>query len=217
MITVAFVHVGPDPLLASIMVASARRAMPAARIVHLADEATPAVGGVNETVRRPYDGAHLMDFRLAHFAALAPCEVLFLDTDVMIEKDFTPLFDWEFDVALTVREDMVIDPFGVDVAVDMPYNTGVMLAKPSGWAFWREAARHCAGLPEEERRWWGDQHAVKAVADTAPLCVLDLPCALYNHSPHLATDDLSGRFAIHYKGYRKPWMAERGLREFGLR
>jgi hypothetical protein len=216
MITVAFVHVGENGLLPRIMVAAARRVMPAARIVHLTDECTAPVAGADEIIRRPYDGEHLMTFRLAHFAGLNPCNAVFLDTDVMVQKDLAPLFEWEFDVALTVRENRVMDPDGVDVAVDMPYNTGVMLSKPGGWDFWREAARHCELLPEKRRRWWGDQDAVKAVADTIPLCVLDLPCAVYNHSPNEETEDVSGRHVVHYKGFRKPWMLARGRLEFGL-
>jgi len=216
MITVAFVHVGSGSLLPHIMVAAARRSMPAARIVHLTDEHTDPVAGADEVVRRPYDGTYLMTYRLAHFAAMAPCNAVFLDTDVIVQRDLTPLFEWEFDVALTVRDRKVIDPEGADIAADMPYNTGVMLSKPSGWEFWREALRVCAQLPEDQRRWWGDQHAVKAAADVLPLCILDLPCALYNHSPDAEGDDVAGRFVVHYKGFRKPWMAQRGAREFGL-
>ena len=214
MLTVAFVHVGPDAQLPGIMVASVKQCMPGARIVQLTDEATAPVAGVKDIVRRPYDGVHLMTFRLEHFAEMVPCEVVFLDTDVVVQRDLAPLFEWEFDVALTAREAGVIDPDGVDITVDMPYNTGVMLGKPSGWAFWREAVRHCQGLSDDHRRWWGDQHAVKAVADTMPLCVLDLPCSLYNHSPHTVADDVSQCFVVHYKGYRKPWMVARGRREF---
>ena len=215
MITVAFVHVGADAALPRIMVASVRRAMPAARIVHLTDELTAPIAGTDETIRRRYDGSFLMTFRLAHFAALAPCNAVFLDTDVMVQRDLSPLFDWEFDVALTARDGSVIDPGGEDISLDMPYDIGVMLSKPSGWEFWREAERHCARLSEDHRRWGGDQHAVKAVADTAPLCILDLECRLYNHTPHTETEDVAGRYVVHYKGARKAWMAARGLREFG--
>lgn len=191
MITVAFVHVGVDAQLPRIMVASARKSMPDAPIVQLTDEVTAPVAGVSELLRRPDDGIHLMTFRLEHFAGLAPRDVVFLDTDVIVQRDLAPLFEWEFDVALTAREAMVIDPDGVDITVDMPYNTGVMLGKPSGWTFWRDAARHCEGLSDEHRRRWGDQHAVKATADAAPLCILDLPCRLYNHSPHTVTEGVS--------------------------
>ena len=216
MITIAFVHVGESALLPRIMVASARRAAPGARIVHLADERSPPVDGVDDTVRLPYDGEHLMTFRLAHFSNFAPCDAVFLDTDVVVQKDLSPLFDREFDVALTRRENAGLDPQGRDVADLMPYNTGVMLSRPSGWDFWHNVLRYCETLPDELRRWWGDQYAVKAVAEVAPLNVCELPCDLYNYSPATDTEDLGGRFVVHYKGNRKPWMIGRGRSEFGV-
>jgi hypothetical protein len=215
MITVAFFHVGQDGLLPSIMVATVRRAMPTARILQLTDEDTSPVTGADEVIRRPYDGVHLMHFRLVHLAELAPCDAVFLDTDVMVQRNLAPLFEWEFDVALTVREAGVIDPDGVDVTIDMPYNNGVMLSKASGWEFWREAERYCAKLSSEQRRWYGEQRAVKAVADVIPLCILDLPCNIYNYTPASETEDVRDRFVVHYKGERKPWMIRRGALEFG--
>jgi lipopolysaccharide biosynthesis glycosyltransferase len=215
MITVAFVHVGQDGLLPSIMVATVRRAMPRARIVQLTDETTAPVAHVHDIIRAPYDGKHLMTFRLAHFAQLEPCNAVFLDTDVMVQKDLEPLFDWTFDVALTIREGAIPDPHGVDVTASMPYNTGVMLSKPEGWEFWEEASKHCETLPDDARRWWGDQFSVKTIAEVIPLCILDLPCDIYNYTPSSETEDLSDRFVVHYKGQRKPWMIRRGPLEFG--
>lgn len=216
MITLAFVHVGEDGFLPRVMVASARRAMPDARIVHLADEVTPPVAGVDEVLRLPYDGMYLMTFRLAHFAQLQPCQAVFLDTDVIVQRDLSLLFQSNFDVALTKRENIGLDPQGVDVAAAMPYNTGVMLSKPSGWDFWRNAWKCCETFPDEVRRWWGDQFAIKAVAEIAPLAILELPCDIYNYSPGLETENVSDRFVVHYKGERKPWMVRRALAEFNL-
>jgi hypothetical protein len=216
-ITVAFVHVGEEDLLPRIMVASVRRAMPSGRIVHLADQKTRPVDGADDVIRLPYDGVHLMTFRLLQFARLDPCEAIFLDTDVIVQRDLSPLFESDFDVALTRRENIGVDPQGVDVAAVMPYNTGVMLSRPSGWDFWHNALKYCETLPEEARRWWGDQFAIKAVAEIAPLRIEELPCDLYNYSPALDTEDVSRRFVVHYKGMRKPWMIRRAKLELGLK
>lgn len=216
MVTVAFVHVGLDTSVPRIMVASVRLAMPGARIVHLADEGTPAVEGADEVRRLAYDGVFLMPFRLRQFAELSPCDAVFLDTDIVVQKDLTPLFDGEFDVALTRRENIGVDPSGIDVAKAMPYNTGVMLSKPSGWDFWRNAWKHCESFPEEGRKWWGDQYAVKAIAEIAPLRILELPCEIYNYSPAAESEDVRERFVVHYKGERKSWMKRRAQRELGF-
>lgn len=216
MITLAFVHVGIDNLLPRIMVAYARRAMPDARIVHLTDQETAPIIGVDEVIRNDYDGIHLMTFRLAQFACLRPCEVVFLDTDVIMEKDLGPLFSAGFDAALTRRNNVIRDPTGINAAEVMPYNTGVMLSKPSGWDLWYNAWKYCETLPDATQRWWGDQYAIKAVAKAAPLRILELPCDLYNYSPDREEEDLSERFIVHYKGQRKRWMVRRAREELGL-
>ncbi|MDB5867444.1 MAG: hypothetical protein JWO70_5250 [Betaproteobacteria bacterium] len=217
MITVAFVHVGNDALLPRIMVASVRRAMPHAQVVHLTDESTPAIADVDEVVRLRYDGVHLMPYRLEHFARLEPCDAIFLDTDIIVQKDLGALFETPFDIALTRREAIGTDPAGVDVAQVMPYNTGVMLSTRGGWDFWRNAWRVCESYTEEARRWWGDQYAVKALAEAAPIRILELACDAYNYSPATQSEDVSGRHVVHYKGTeRKAWMKRRGELELGI-
>ncbi len=198
------------------MVASVRRTMPRARIVHLADENTEAVAGVDEILRLPYDGDRLMTFRLRHFAALKPCHAVFLDTDVILQQDLSRLFRAEWDIALTSRDEAVPDPNGADVAALMPYNTGVMLSKPSGWDFWANAWRYCETLPLEHQKWWGDQLAVRAVAQGCPLVLRELPCSVYNYTPKADLEDLQECAVVHYKGKRKAWMLERGRTELNM-
>lgn len=216
MINVAFLHVGLDDILPRIMTRSIRRAMPHAHIVHLTDEHTERIAESDEVVRLPYDGVHLMTYRLAHLAHFPPHDVVFLDTDCVVQHDLAPLFDATFDIGLTRREHAIVDPAGRDAASAMPYNTGVMLGKASGRDFWLNARNYCEGLSEGERRWWGDQLAVKAVAAVAPLRILELPCERYNYSPAREDEDVTEKYVVHYKGARKPWMVRRGQREFNL-
>lgn len=205
-------------MLPRIMVASVRRAMPAARIVHLADETSTGIEGVDEVSRLPYDGVHLMPFRLQHLARLEPCDAVFLDTDVIVQKDLAAVFESEFDVLLTRRADIGLDPQGIDVAKAMPYNTGVMLSRPTGWPFWYNAWQLCETYSDEIRRWWGDQYAIKELVEVAPLQIKELPCEAYNYSPGFETEDVSARHVVHYKGdQRKVWMRRRAEIEFGFK
>jgi hypothetical protein len=216
MLTVAFVHVGEDTSLARIMVASVRRAMPGARLVHLTDESTAGMAGVDEVVRHPYDGTYILSFRLKHLAELAPCDAVFLDTDVIVQQDLGPVFDMAFDVALTRRENIGTDPNGIDIAAVMPYNAGVMLSRPAGWAFWDNVWRQCQSYPDEIRRWWGEQYALRDIATVAPLRLLELPCDRYNYTPATESEDVSSRAVVHYKGKRKAWMKNRAAQDPGL-
>jgi len=212
----AFVHVGQDERLPRAMVASVRRAMPNVRVLQLTDEQSPEVAGVHDVIRLAYDGTHLMTFRLMHFAQLDPCNVLFLDTDLIVQKDLSPLFAMPFDIALTRRDDEIPDPNGLDVSAIMPYNTGVMMSKSSGWDFWRNVLRQCEAFPEKYRKWWGDQLAVRTIAEVCPLSLQQLPCSVYNYTPSFEAEDVSRRFVVHYKGNRKSWMISRARAEYGL-
>lgn len=206
MIVVGFLHVGKISKVGQIMVASVKRVMPAAKIVQMTDYDTKPVTGVDEVIRKRYDGRFLMPYRMLHLQEFPESRAIFLDTDIVVRKDLTPIFDEDFDIGLTIRLEPIIDPNGVDVTKAMPYNTGVMFSKQAGKPFWAEAHQYCLSLPLEKREWWGDQLSVKAVADKTSLKVKTFPCDLYNYTPASENEDLSDKFVVHYKGRRKEWM-----------
>lgn len=205
-ITVAFLLVGEEQVpLATAAVHYVQKAMPRANIVQMTDSVTPAVA---EPLRMPWDGLHLMTYRLAHLAALPATDTLIIDTDVIVQRDISALFDEKFDVALT-RRDKSIMWRGIDVGALMPYNTGVMLSrKPE---FWEKCHAWCSKAQEEIQNWFGDQMAVKAVVSKPGFDVALLPCEEYNYTPGSVLEDVSDRAIVHYKGAagRKQWMLDR--------
>jgi hypothetical protein len=181
--------------------------MPGAEIVQMTDKATPEVPGVDAVIRREWDGRNLMILRLAHLAALERHACVLLDTDIVVQHSLDHVFEQPFDVALTVRHERIKDENGVNVTELMPYNTGVMFSRHTG--FWQKALEYCRQLPENHRDWWGDQLSVKHVADSGAFRVLELPCEKYNYSPRTEEEDVGGRYCVHYKGRRKSWMTRR--------
>jgi hypothetical protein len=210
-ITIGFLHIGAFSEIVPIMIRSVRAAMPAASIVQMTDQATAPMAGVDQVIRKHYDGVHLMTYRLRHLSEFPSCEALFLDTDVVVQQDLSQLFEQTFDIALTRRDKAIPTPNGVDVAKVAPYNTGVMLSKPSGSEFWLHAHDYCARMSDEYQKWWGDQLAVKAIAEVAPLRIMELPCEIFNYTPASEREDLSGKAVVHYKGDRKAWMLRAGM------
>ena len=196
---VAFLHVGDDLRLPTLMAASAKRLGYA--LVQMTDERTSAVPGVDAVVRLPWDGERLMTYRLQHLAALAE-PALIVDTDVVFVRDVRHVWEQEFDVALTRRDGPAPDPNGVDLAEVMPYNTGVMFSRSQ--PFWQRCHELCSGFPPEVQRWYGDQYAVRFAAPEFK--VLELAVDPYNYSPGSADEDVSQRYVVHYKGPRKEWM-----------
>src|SRR5262245_44288875 len=104
-IAVGFLYVGPLSKIAQIMVASVRAAMPRARVIQMTDYATKPVTGVDQAIRKRWDGKTLMTYRLEHLRDFPPGNAVFLDADVVVRKDLAHLFDDEFDVALTYRDE----------------------------------------------------------------------------------------------------------------
>lgn len=202
---VAFLQVGEDLRLATLMAASARRL--GYELLQLTDQRTPSVPGVETVLRLPWNGERLMTYRLQHLAALAE-PVLIVDTDVLFERDVSHVWDRPFDVALTRRTGPAPDPNGIDLAEVMPYNTGVMFSRSQ--AFWQRCHALCREFPEEVQRWYGDQYAVRFAAPE--FAVLELPVDPYNYSPAAPEEDVSQRYIIHYKGERKGWMLALGAR-----
>jgi lipopolysaccharide biosynthesis glycosyltransferase len=213
----AFLHVGDDPSLPAILVASLRNVMPSTRVVQLSDKVTAAVPGVDEVVRRDWDGVRLMTFRLEHYAALPEDQWLLLDTDMVVQADVSVVFelDRQFDVAMHRRESTIVRPpaweafpelIGQDLASFMPYNTGVIFSRTAH--FWSVARDRLAALEERYHRWFGDQVAVRMAVEGGGFRVLDLHPA-FNYTPQEASDDVRRAYIVHYKGPRKAWMQAR--------
>ncbi len=198
---VAFLHVGADDSLARIMVESVRSVM-SCRIVQMTDSASPRIEGV-ERQEMDYDGQHLMTYRMRHLSLLPDVPLVTLDTDIIVQRDLTPILDREFDVALTKRRGRIM--WGeYDMAQACPYNSGVMFSKSR--LFWRDCRDLCESMPDNLQRWWGDQLAIRAGAESGKYRVLELECDEYNYTPADENEDVSSRAVVHYKGPRKQWM-----------
>lgn len=202
---VGFLHVGPDTSLAEIAVTSVRKTMPGVPILLMTNAETPSIG---EDIRQERAGSGgLMTYRMDHLAALPDGEWLILDTDVIVQRDLRPLLPaGEWDVALT-RRTVQFDVDGNNIAETMPYNTGVMVCRSA--RFWEQCAKVCWKLPSQLHRWYGDQYAVRIVADQGEFDVLELPVDPWNYSPEYMAEDVASKFVVHYKGKRKEWMRGR--------
>lgn len=202
---VAFMHVeektyNPEMQrrLAEMMVESVKRAMPGVEVLQMTDTTTKAIDGVDDVRRIEIDSPWLMPYRLKHLAALDG-ENIILDTDVLVQEDLRQVFEQQFDVALTKRDVGLID------GLDMPYNIGVMFSRCP--AFWQEANEYSLTLPDNQQMWFGDQLAVKEVAQSGRFNVAELDCDVWNYSPNTKFFDPKGRKVIHFKGTtRKVWM-----------
>lgn len=204
----AFLHVDipgqeMSRTLAEIMVASAKRVMPDLEVVQLTNIGTPEIKGVDSSIRKKIIYPFLMQYRLSHFKDF-PGDAIFIDTDTVILRDLRPVFEKQFDVALTRRTGRIIVD-GKDIVPEQPFNTGVMFSRNP--AFWSDVFDCCWKLNDDLKHWYGDQMSVKVVVDSGKFNILELPCFEYNYSPKRPGEDLTGKYVAHYKGEkRKAWM-----------
>lgn len=200
---VTFLSVAETPTYANIMVEHVRNVMPSVDIYQLTDFETPEVTGA-KAIRAENIFDSITVFKMWHLSKLSG-DVLFLDTDVIVQRNLQPVFSLDFDVALTWRSERIVDPVGTDVTEMMPYNTGVMFSR-SGY-FWSEAVRFCA---DKDIGWYADQIAVAKLAPH--FNVLKLHCDNFNYTPKREDENLHARYAVHYKGKSRRMMDRR----FGL-
>jgi len=210
-------------LLLRILFASARLFHPTAVTALLTDEETPfdaSLAGAS-IVRLPIDPDRLMYSRIVaqiEYLRLHAGEspVVFLDSDVVVNADLTPLLSEEFDVALTYRDHR-----------RTPLNGGMVIAKGgpagNGLRFMERVRSIFDEQFSSARRWCGDQRALIAAVGqerfeerTSDSIEVDgirirlLPCGRYNFSPEndedATADELGDKLIVHFKGERKRLM-----------
>ena len=189
---------------ARLMLKSARAVMPDVEVWQLTDGDSPELEGV--------DGVHRIDLpvpmavrRMLHNANLEG-DWLFIDPDIIIQKDVRHVFDEPFDVALTDRIGTIT--YEAEYAKAMPYNLGVSFSRSP--KFWQRVLRHLGTLPAKLQHWEGDQLVVCAMlrqnlADDFKVKIL--PGLTYNFPPKFAGDGKDAAL-VHYKGPRKSYLME---------
>jgi glycosyl transferase family 8 len=189
-------------VLAETLIRSVRANMPDVPIVQFTDETSPEVLGVDEVWRRA--GGPMLEVRLQHYAACEG-EWLLVDTDVLIRRDVSAVFDDKtFDVALARRDWPHLAAESERLtAAGMPYNTGVVFSRSR--AFWQEVLSEWRRLPEKERDWLSEQRTVARILHEIPFGLKELP-GTYNYPPEADVEPPREVMILHYKGGRKDIM-----------
>jgi hypothetical protein len=214
----------------------ALRSNPGCRVLLITDSQTD-IGPVSASiVRLDVDKKLLTYSRLrAYRALLMSCvttgPVLFLDTDVCLNRDFASLFDGSFEIGLTTR--------ARPNQSLMPVNAGVIMCRngshPNAAKFMDAIIRLCDEIAVEPsaakrydfdaRQWWADQLALAAfinwrskagtISEVQGIKCKLFPCDDFNYAVQTgdSPDILKSKWAIHFKGLTKsllPLLDQRG-------
>jgi hypothetical protein len=197
--------------LAELMIASVRRHMPEVEIWQLTDDRGTEALPVDRVERKPFIYKDWVPW-LMEFVSGVPGNVLFLDSDIIVQRDLRPMFLADADVVVTTRGPKTVnDRF-------MPFLLGVVASKkPTFWLDMRD--RVLAMKNSDDRGWWGGQLALyDAWMDqqngNLAWKMAAVPCDPHNYVPKDANDAPADKWVLHYKGKkRKQWMLERWAQE----
>lgn len=207
---IGFFHVDrgdtPHRQLADLLIRSARAHMPSVEIVHLTDDVTLQMRGTDDVRRQPAGPIALGC--LEAYTNAGAGDWLFVDTDVLIQRDVRWIFDdGDFEIAVAERAGTLLDKeVGTKFMAAMPYNKGAVFSRAP--VFWSTAAAFLRTQPEKRQHWIGDQAAMCGVIATGAFRVRVLPNR-YNYPPKSADESVIDKAILHFKGARKAWMLER--------
>ncbi len=158
---------------------------------------------------------HLMNWVLAAQLAyinspVFDCNSVIFSPDALIAKPLDEIFDLDFDVAFTNRDNK-----------RWPINNGVIFLKPEKRLqiakLWEDARVTCKAYPIGIQDWYGDQQALHDVvlAKRPQLHGIKpalLPCDVYNASPRYGEEFdanlIESAYIVHLKGKRKHLMRD---------
>ena len=193
--------------VALMMIASVRLAMPKARIVQLTDDGFTAGLPVDHIHRRKFDSPNWVPWMYAGLAQFGG-KVLFLDSDVIVQRDLAPMFMTGADVTLTSRGPKTVE------GRQMPFLIGVVATKTP--EFWLEASRRVAAMEDrDDRDWWGSQVVLFDMwmdqkHGSLPWKIAAVDASIHNYVPQHENDAPKDKWVLHYKGpKRKPWMLKK--------
>ena len=226
---IVFLHVGVETLLPTLLVRSLRLHHPNARILQCSDRNTPEIKGVDEVFRFVGDVSNLMTFRLQCFSSLDTTNpTLFLDTDMLCVGSLDPTqIIQDADVAVCARE------FGCQDILNTSF-CGMDLSEYSGKAlgdiypyvacatvtrsgkFWEDCLRNLRQLHPKFHFWYGDQEAIRNVANSGAYKVKFLKESEYGCLPDQKMPIAHAPRLYHFKGARRKSMMIDYARNLGL-
>ncbi len=212
---------------------SAKLRAPRARRILLTDEATVVPTGMNvhEVMRFPVDLGRLMYERMwvqASYLERRPAgrSSILMDSDVVVNRDPTPIFSEAFDVGLTWRTEFPDAPFNGGLILVASGNAGLEFFSRARACYdaFAESAAVTSAFPRDLRAWWGDQFALALMVGYREFAekktdaelvegirIRFFPCDDYNFTMGAQGYPLSffaPKYFVHFKGNRKAAQAQ---------
>ena len=217
-----YLHVGNDASFPTLLVRSIRASNKDAVIYQCSDTKSPAAAGIDHIFRLPGDASKLIAFRAQAYAELNLTDpAIYMDTDMLVVSrlDVSGLVK-DHDVALCLRE------FGRNTVINTAFR-GMNLSEYTGKTFgevypylgcaavtrnnqfWIDCLNNFNSLPDKFHFWYGDQEALRNVANSNRYRVAGLPESKFACLPDETVPNIKDVSIFHFKGVtRKHFMIE---------
>jgi lipopolysaccharide biosynthesis glycosyltransferase len=215
-----FLHIGDDPNV-DLMVRSINSRNQNAYIIQCSDNKTKKIDGASDIFRVSADTTNLMTFRLQAFSNLKLKEpAIYLDTDMLVLKSLdTHGLIGNSEVVCCKRSfglnDIVNTSFrGMDLSEYRNKTLGEIypiLASftiTKSFEFWSACLKNLLELDKKFHWWYGDQEAMRNVANSNQFAISYLPESTVACLPEFFNNN-NPPMCLHFKGsQRKAWMRE---------
>jgi hypothetical protein len=211
---VAFLQVGADYTLATILVKSIRQHNPRAELLQCSDSDTPPVPGVDEVLRVQGDSVKLMALRMAAFSTVSVDRpTLFLDTDMIcVGEIHAQKILGDAKVAVCARE------FDKDAPFNIRFPSGMNMIEHAGKSigavypylacttavygaqFWAACNDELKNLHPQYHAWYGDQEAIRNLVHANRYSTVEVRESIYACLPERIGRDVK---LIHFKGPKR--------------
>lgn len=214
-----FLHVGTDPNV-QLFVDSIRLTNPKANIIQCSDKDSPEIDGVSEVFRMNSNPSNLMTFRLECFSKLGLQDpAIYMDSDMLVLKIIPENILNGFQVICCKRtfgcNDVINTSFrGMDLKEYSNKTFGEIypilacFTITKDFKFWSECFNELLKLDQKFHWWYGDQEAMRNIANSAKFKIDYLPESEIACLPEYAVENIPP-LCLHFKGQnRKVWMRQ---------
>lgn len=214
--TFVFLHLGTDPSLPTSLVRSIRRHISDAYIIQCTDSVSIAISGVDKVARLNIDSSKIMLARLQAFSGLGLDKpALYLDTDMLMLRPFDPAALLSNGATTAVcrrsfQRDVLFNHRmrGLDFSeyegktLDQVFPIIACATVTANPEFWEDCLYALEIMDEKYHIWYGDQEAMKVVAESPNHHISHIPEKLYGCLPEIIDPSIDP-FLLHFKGPKR--------------
>lgn len=206
---VYFVSIGNRPY-AQYVAKSFKKYMPMdTKVIQITDYKTLKANNVDEVIRYPYYGRHMMLFMITAFADIKDEKFITTGDDCIINGSLENAISGEYDICICKRTKQKLDNNGNNHIDSYPYTNGLVIVNHP--FFYIDCLDRLLRMQATFWDWLGDMKCIKESLESDRYLIKYLPQDKYCRIPNKIGQGDDSSVLWHYAGeVRKSWMKYHG-------